>query len=105
MRAALAALVGFAALSACAPRSETYEQSWPKPYGETTCAEWATQMSDDQQFAAAADLAWDYLQEQGATERPKTRWVIDYQDSMTQGCAAKPRMTIAQVARRLRFAD
>lgn len=105
MRAALVGLVMVAVLSACAPRAETYEQTWPKHYTDTTCMAWASQMSDDQQFAAAADLAWDYLQEQGATKRPKTRWVISYQDAMTQACAAKPDRTVAQVARRLRSAD
>jgi hypothetical protein len=33
-----------------------YHQTWPKPYSETTCADWKEQMSFDQQFVATADL-------------------------------------------------
>jgi hypothetical protein len=105
MRAALVALVGFAALASCAGRSETYEQTWREPYSETTCAEWTSTMTDDQQFAASADLVWEHHEEQGATERPKTGPIVDYQGLMTQECAAKPDKTIAQVARRIHFAD
>lgn len=99
------ALVGAAVLSACAGKSETFEQTWPKPYSDTTCAEWSAQTSDDQQFAASADLVWEHHKEQGATERPKTRPIVDYQSVMTQECSAKPESTITEVAGRIHFAD
>lgn len=33
-----------------------YEQTWEKPYEETTCVDWMTEMTEEQQFAMSADL-------------------------------------------------
>ncbi|MFF7681443.1 hypothetical protein ACFZA2_01690 [Microbacterium sp. NPDC007973] len=43
-----------------------YEQTWSSPYSETTCAEWAGEMTRQQRFAAAADIlaaAWARIED------------------------------------------
>jgi hypothetical protein len=101
----LIALANVAVLSACSDKSDTYEQTWPKSYVTTTCAEWTSQMSDDQQFAASADFIWKHHSKHGATERPDYQPILDYQSVMRQACAEKPQDTIAQVADRIGFPD
>jgi hypothetical protein len=105
MRSLVVALAGVAVLAACSDRSDTYQQTWPSAYEETTCAEWTTQMSDDQQFAAAADLMGDHLWDNGATERPDYQPILDFQSVLGQACAAKPTASVAEVAARIGFPD
>jgi hypothetical protein len=105
VKALLIAFAGVAVLSACSDKSDTYEQTWPKSYITTTCVEWTSQMSDDQQFAAAADLIWEHDSKRGATERPEHQPIRDYQSVMGQACAKKPQDTILQVADRIGFPD
>ena len=45
----------------CSPKPtstapDKYTQTWPKGYSETTCTEWTNKMTDQQKFAAAADM-------------------------------------------------
>jgi hypothetical protein len=36
--------------------SSKYEQTWTRPYGQTTCRQWLNRMSPGQRFAGAADM-------------------------------------------------
>ena len=61
---AVAALAVAVATAGCGSSGDTgstgtpgkYTQTWGKAYSDTTCSEWHSQMSDAQQWAAAADM-------------------------------------------------
>ena len=38
------------------PTSTKYVQTWTKPYGDTTCADWRDAMSEQQKFVMAGDI-------------------------------------------------
>lgn len=54
--ALIAALVLLAGCGGEKKGAEKYTQTWRQPYESTTCAQWASEMTDAQRFAAAADM-------------------------------------------------
>jgi len=54
-RLVAAAVVG-AVVGGCGADVSRYEQTWETPHADTTCVEWTTEMTKQQQFAMAADL-------------------------------------------------
>ena len=47
------------ALAGCGSSNKTdakFTQTWPTPYGQTTCRQWLNDMTEAQRFTAAADM-------------------------------------------------
>lgn len=54
-------------------------------------------MSDEQQFAAAADMLWVHLKGNGAKERPDRSSVEGFQTVLGQACGDDETATIAEI--------
>lgn len=64
-----------------------YEQTWPKDYASTTCAEWSGEMTTQQQFAGAADvLASARNKIDGGTGLPSDALIREFQVAITDSC-------------------
>lgn len=101
----LVALAAIAALAGCSGGAATYEQTWPKSYATTSCAEWNSKMSDRQQFAAAGDLLWKHLQGNGAKDRPDRASIEGFQTVLGQSCAERETAMIAEVGEGIGLPD
>ena len=55
-RLVLIALFVVAGCGGAGPASTKYTQTWAKPYGETTCADWRDVMDEHQKFVMASDI-------------------------------------------------
>jgi hypothetical protein len=51
----LSVIIGFSVSGRPDP-TEKYAQTWHKDYSNTSCSEWSGQMSEQQRFAASADM-------------------------------------------------
>lgn len=108
-RIALVTGVALITLTACGnatPRSDggssnKYTQTWTKSYTDTSCDDWISQMTDKQQWAAAADmLAGARDKGDGGTGVPDDDLVTDFRDGVTNVCGAPADVSesIAEVA-------
>jgi hypothetical protein len=89
------------ALSACSDQDPA-EQTWAKPYDQTTCTEWKQSMSPAEKEAASYDLVSDYLRRTGSDESPSSEQVEGFSSEITAGCSAEDK-SLAQVAKPLGF--
>jgi hypothetical protein len=62
-----------------------FDQTWPQPIAETTCAAWADDMTVGQRFAAAADLLLSARGE--APGFPSDGQFTFYMSRVTTACA------------------
>ena len=99
------AVVAVVALAGCSGGSTSYEQTWPKSYAKTTCAEWTSEMSDKQQFAAAGDMLWEHLKANGAEERPGRSSIEGFQTVLGQSCAQHETATINEIGEGIGLPD
>jgi hypothetical protein len=92
---AVAALVVAAAIGGCGSSGgsgssgalDKYTQTWGKAYSDTTCSEWHSQMSDAQQWAAAADMLTGARNKgDGGDGLPPDDLVDEFQDGVTNAC-------------------
>lgn len=82
-----------------------YEQTWSKAYKDTTCDEWLTQMSSQQQFAAAADMLTGARNKgDGGSGLPPDALISDFQAGVTNVCVI-PTMTLTDAAVGLYLTD
>lgn len=66
---------------------DKYEQTWQPSYSDTSCTDWATKMSDEQQFAAAAEIlvsAWAKIE--GSSRFPSDSLIGLFQDAIDDSC-------------------
>lgn len=76
----------------------TYAQTWGKNYADTTCADWNDTMTDEQQFAASADIlasAWAKIE--GSDEFPTDLQIEDFQRGIGNVCI-EPTMTLTDAS-------
>ena len=105
MRRLLVSCALLAALVGCSDGPATYEQTWQKSYATTTCAEWNSTMSDKQQFAAAGDLLWAHLQDNGAKDRPDRSSIEGFQTVLGQGCTRDETATVKEIGEGIGLPD
>lgn len=75
-----------------------YQQSWPKSYTDTSCAEWAAQMTSEQRLAAAADMLTGARNKgDGGTGLPPAQLVESFRDDVSEGCSATGSSSVAEV--------
>jgi len=105
--AGLGLLLGLAICAACggsivttsAPQSTTYNQTWTKSYGLTTCGDWNDAMTDSQQWVAAADILtgarkkWD-----GDEDRPADSLISRFQRDITEACSVDDNHQLPEIA-------
>jgi hypothetical protein len=69
-------------------REHRYNQAWTKSYGLTTCGDWNEQMTDSQQWVAAADILtgarkkWD-----DGEDRPPDSLITQFQRDIAEACS------------------
>lgn len=91
------------ALSACAGSSTTsggdkYKQTWAKSYAATTCAEWRSTMTSQQQWAAAADMLTAARNKDGEKSRmPPDDLITKFQGGVGNACSATSTSNIAEI--------
>ena len=74
-----------------------YDQTWPKSYSNTTCTEWNSDMTSQQQFAAAADMLTGARNKgDGGTGLPADAMISDFQLGLTTVCVV-PSLSLAEV--------
>lgn len=70
---------------------EQFEQTWAKPYGKTTCDEWATEMTKRENFIFAADVLvaqWkDARGGQSPQRVPEDALITDFVEDIGQLCS------------------
>lgn len=80
-----------------APDVSKYTQTWPKDYGDTTCAEWLSEMSPKQQFAGAADMLAGARSVDGGSGLPPDSMINEFADGVTTVCVV-PDMALNEAA-------
>lgn len=83
--------------AAASPSVSKYTQTWSKDYASTTCAQWRRAMSDEQQFAAAADILTAARNKiDGGTGLPSDSLIIEFQGGITTSCVI-PKATLTDI--------
>lgn len=87
-----------AAPRATAKKPGKYDQTWPKPYGKTTCSQWTNKLDQHENFVAAADMLVGArsVDDEGAG-LPDDDLVEEFRDAITTACVV-PSMVITDVA-------
>jgi hypothetical protein len=94
MRLVIAAAVFLAACSSGG--DDKYDQSWPKSYGSTSCAEWQDEMSGQQRFVAAADMLVRGWRIDGVEdELPPDATVDRFAGAISQSCDGDRSLSIS----------
>jgi hypothetical protein len=81
------------------PQSTRYNQTWTKSYGLTTCGDWNDEMTDSQQWVAAADILtgarkkWD-----GGEDPPTDPLVTRFQRDITDACSVDDAHQLPEIA-------
>lgn len=74
-----------------------FEQTWPKDYGRTTCREWNNEMSQNENFVAAADIL---VGSQGVDSDdaglPDDELIEQFRDGITNACV-EPSMKVNEI--------
>jgi hypothetical protein len=92
------ALCGLALVwcSACSSSSgstdsfqDKYQQTWAKSYSSTTCTDWNSAMTTQQQFVAAADMLTGARNKDHSTGVPPNLLVRNFQADITQACSVQ----------------
>lgn len=99
--------------SACSSSTDTgtddstskYTQTWPKSYSATTCTDWTREMTDAQQWAAAADMLTGARNKgDGGTGLPPDSLITEFQSGVTTACVV-PTMSLSDVGAGLYLTD
>ncbi len=75
-----------------------FEQTWPKSYGETTCGEWESAMTVDQQRVAAADMLVGAQSRDGGNSLPSDSLIEAFRRDISVACEAEATLTINEIA-------
>lgn len=67
---------------------EQREQSWEQPYGETSCAQWLTEMSEGEQSVAASDMLAMGRADSGVEAPAPAELEQRFRDGLDRGCRA-----------------
>jgi hypothetical protein len=95
----LCAACGGSIVTTPASGSTGYNQTWTKSYGLTTCGDWNDEMTDAQQWVAAADMLtsarkkWD-----GGEGLPSDSLVTRFQGGITDACSVDDNHQLPEIA-------
>lgn len=101
---AAAAIVAIACSSSSTDSSSSddsgkYTQTWPTAYADTTCGDWNTQMTDRQQWVAAADMLTGARNKgDGGEGVPTDELVGQFQGGITNACSVDDSEPITEIA-------
>lgn len=96
---ALCAACGASIVTTPASQGTRYNQTWTKSYGLTTCGDWNDEMTDSQQWVAAADILasarkkWD-----GGEDLPADSLITRFQRDITEACSADDDHQLPEIA-------
>ncbi len=65
---------------------DEYEQTWTKPYAETSCGDYLSKMDDHQKTVAAFDILTTKRGEIGVTKKPAKSLVTRFKGQTIQLC-------------------
>ena len=66
--------------------SDEFGQTWSKAYSDTTCAEYKSQMTTDQQRVMAADMLVGARSVDKVTTMPSDEMIGTFRDGLTTAC-------------------
>ena len=98
----LAVAVTALCVASCSTKSTStadsrYTQTWPKSYSSTTCQEWAATMTEQQKFAAAADMLTSARNKgDGGKGVPPDALITYFQSGISNVCPTAPSMSLAE---------
>lgn len=90
---------GGSTVTTAAPQSTKYNQTWTKSYGLTICRDWNAEMTDSQQWVAAADMLagarakWD-----DGESPPPDSLVTPFQADITKACSVDESQQLPEIA-------
>ena len=96
---AICAACGGSIVTTSAPQSTRYNQTWTKSYGLTTCGDWNNEMTDSEQWVAAADILtgarkkWD-----GGEDLPADSLITQFQREITGACSVDDDHQLPEIA-------
>ena len=96
---AICAACGGSIVTTAAPQSARYNQTWTKSYGLTTCGDWNDEMTDSEQWVAAADILtgarkkWD-----GGEDLPADSLITQFQREITAACSVDDDHQLPEIA-------
>lgn len=78
-------------------------RAWPKPFAQTTCAEWNGQLSPEHKILAATELLISGWRSEGINRLPALTMVERFAQRVAGACAgdAATTMTLAEVGARV----
>ena len=80
-------IIGLAPPAGADP-DDKYTQTWPKPYGQTTCLDYRTKMTGQQGWVMAADMLTNARNTTKKTGLPPDAMVSDFAAQMLTACVA-----------------
>ena len=79
------------------PSVSKYTQTWAKDYGDTTCREWLTGMSEQQRWAGAADMLSSARSKDGGKSLPADDLISAFMRSVSDTCGVVPTESVAAI--------
>jgi hypothetical protein len=85
--------------AATSDAGDRYAQTWTQDYASTTCSQWAGDMTEQQRFAAAADMLTSARNKRdGGTGLPPDSLIRTFQGGITSGCQPIASAKITDIA-------
>lgn len=85
------------ATSAQPERTDKFTQTWTKPYNQTTCAEFKSDMSEQQRWTMAADMLVNAQQvDDSDADLPKDALISEFEAGLNTACVIDT-MSMAEV--------
>ena len=92
-------LVGCGSISSSSSSTDKFKQTWPTAYAQTTCAQWLSEMTSAQQFAAAADmLVGAQSTDDKSATLPSDSLIESFAGDVSEGCQPMASMKITDAA-------
>ena len=97
-------------LSACAASNDgadisKYDQTWTTSYSSTTCGQWLGEMTEQQRWAAAADMLLGARSKDGDADLPPDDLVTAFGSGIANVCEVESSVSITDVAVELYLAE
>lgn len=83
---AAAAVVLGVGLAPCAAADDKYTQTWPTPYGQTTCKQFLGQMTAKQRWVLAADMLTNARNMKAKIGLPSDSMITEFEGGLETAC-------------------
>lgn len=84
--AGVIAAVGLACAPAAVAEDDKYTQTWSTPYGQTTCAQFVSEMTAKQRWVMAADMLTNVRNMNEDTGLPSDALITEFEGGLSTAC-------------------